>query len=267
VYDFRTAGIGRDPDGRPDLAKPSLVLTAGEAVRFPAEYAASWLVDRLPASDLGGGRPVLVIPGFGATDVATRRLRHHLRQRGWHVHAWRVGANHGLTDTVLDGVLQRFDEVYERHDEPVSVVGWSFGGLLARWVAHQRPAQVRQVVTMGSPWRPEGERTRTTRMFERSRRIHGISERAEKVIDELRGPVPVFATAIWSKTDGIVPWRGCALDEDEPGQLAENIHVPSSHLGLVSNPFALAALTDRLAQDPSDLRPFEWRRVLARRAS
>ena len=46
MYDFRTAGIGQDPDGRPDLAKPSLVLTAGEPVRFPAEYAASWLVDR-----------------------------------------------------------------------------------------------------------------------------------------------------------------------------------------------------------------------------
>jgi pimeloyl-ACP methyl ester carboxylesterase len=178
-----------------------------------------------------------------------------------------VGANHGLTDEVLDGVLDRFDEVYARHEEPVSVVGWSFGGLLARWVAHQRPAQVRQVVTMGSPWRPEGERTRSTRMFERSRRVHGISERAEKVIDELRGAVPVFATAIWSKTDGIVPWQGCALDEDDPGQRAENIHVPSSHLGLVSNPFALAALTDRLAQDPSDPTPFEWRRVLARRAS
>ena len=73
MYDFRTAGIGRDPDRRPDLAKPSLLLTAGEAVRFPAEYAASWLVDRLPAADVGHGRPVLVIPGFGATDVVVER--------------------------------------------------------------------------------------------------------------------------------------------------------------------------------------------------
>jgi pimeloyl-ACP methyl ester carboxylesterase len=263
VYDFRSAGIGHDPDGRPDLAKPSLLLTAGEAVRFPVEYGASVLLDafadRVTDRQLGAGRPVLVIPGFGATDRATGRLRQHLRARGWHVHAWRVGPNHGLTDEVLDGVLDRFDEVYERHGEPVSVVGWSFGGLLARWVAHQRPTQVRQVITLGSPWRPEGEITRSTGMFERSKRVHGLSERAEKIIDELRGPLPVYSTAIWSKTDGIVPWQGCALDEGLPGPVMENIHVPSSHLGMVSNPLALAVVTDRLTQDPAAPVEFEWR--------
>ena len=152
---------------------------------------------------------MLVLPGFGATDRATGRLRAHLDQRGWMTYAWGVGPNHGLTDEVLDGVLRRFDEVYAVERQPVDVVGWSFGGLLARWVAHQRPTQVRSVVTMGSPWRPEGERTRTTPLFERARRTHGLSERAEKVVDELRGPLPVPTTAIWSKTDGIVGWRGC----------------------------------------------------------
>src|SRR3954452_18306854 len=56
VYDFRAQGIGRDADGRPDVAPPSWFLTAGELVRFPTEYAASWLVDRLPAAHLGRGR-------------------------------------------------------------------------------------------------------------------------------------------------------------------------------------------------------------------
>jgi pimeloyl-ACP methyl ester carboxylesterase len=248
VYDFRAQGIGHDADGRPDVAPPSWVLTAGEAVRFPSEYAASWLLDRLPTRDLGHGRPVLVLPGFGATDRATGRLRAHLDQRGWTTYAWLVGPNHGLTDEVLDGVLARFDEVHAAHDKqgrvPLDVVGWSFGGLLARWVAHQRPTQVRSVVTMGSPWRAEGERTRTTPLFERARRTHGISERAEKVVDELRGPLPVPTTAIWSKTDGVVGWRGCRVEESET---ARNVPVPSSHLGMASNPFALAALTKALA--------------------
>ena len=108
----------------------------------------------------------------------------------------------------------------------MDVVGWSFGGLLARWLAHQRPTQVRSVVTLGSPWRPEGERTRTTPLFERSRRTHGLSERAEKVIDELRGPLPVPTTAIWSKTDGIVGWRGCRVEETDGGPTARNVAVP-----------------------------------------
>jgi pimeloyl-ACP methyl ester carboxylesterase len=248
VYDFRADGIGHDADGRPDLAPPSWLLTAGEAVRFPTEYAASWLLDRLPApfvqGDLGRGQPVLVLPGFGATDRATGRLRAHLDQRGWTTYGWQVGPNHGLTDEVLDGVLARFDQVHAVEGWPVDVVGWSFGGLLARWVAHQRPAQVRSVVTLGSPWRPEGERTRTTPLFERARRTHGLSERAETVVDELRGPLPVPTTAIWSKTDGIVGWRGCRVEESDT---ARNVSVPSSHLGMASNPFALAALTRALS--------------------
>ncbi len=245
MYEFRTQGIGQDADGRPDLAPPSWLLTAGEAVRFPTEYAASWLLDRLPTKDVGHGRPVLVLPGFGATDRATGRLRAHLGQRGWTTYGWEVGPNHGLTDTVIDGVLKRFDEVYAAEGRPVDVVGWSFGGLLARWVAHERPTQVRSVVTLGSPWRPEGERTRTTPLFERARRTHGLSERAEQVVDQLRGTLPVPTTAIWSKTDGIVGWRGCRVDEDET---TRNVSVPSSHLGMASNPFALAALVEALSE-------------------
>lgn len=265
MYDFRSAGIGQDPDGRPDLPKPSLVLTAGEALRVPGEYAGSLLVDavtdRLADPDLGAGRPVLVVPGFHATDKATRRLRSHLGARGWDAYGWGVGTNRGLTDEILDGLLARFDEVYGDHLEPVSLVGWSFGGLLVRWLAQERAEQVRQIITLGSPWRPEGEKTRTTRMFERSRRTHGLSDRAETVIDDLRAPLVVFSTAIYSKTDGIVPWRGCALDEHAGAQM-ENIAVPSSHVGLVSNPLVLAVVTDRLAQDPDRPEPFGWRRVL-----
>ena len=89
----------------------------------------------------------------------------------------------------------------------MSVVGWSFGGLLARWLAHTHVDQVRQVIALGSPWRAEGERTRATAMFERSRRKNGISPQAHTIVDQLRAPVPVPLTAVWSKSDGIVPWR------------------------------------------------------------
>lgn len=264
MYDFRAAGIGRDPDRRPDLPKPSLVLTAGEAFRAPGELVGSLVLGVVSAplvdAGLGAGRPVLVLPGFHSSDPVSKPLRSHLQRRGWETYGWGLGTNHGLTDAVVDGVLARFDEVYGDHQEPVSLVGHSFGGLLARWLAQQRPEHVRQVVTLGSPWRPEGERTRTTRMFERSRRTHGLSARAEAVVDELREPLLVFSTAIWSRTDGIVPWRGCALDD---GPTTENIAVASSHVGLVANPLALAVLTDRLAQDPDRPVPFSWRRVLA----
>lgn len=262
MYDF-----AHDADPQAEgYGAPPLLLTAAEAFRFPVELTSSVLSDLvLPPrrSVHEGTRPVLVLPGFMADDPLTARLRSHLRRQGYAAHGWGLGRNVGLTDEIVDGLLTRFDEVAgTAPDAPVSLVGWSFGGLLARWVAHQRPGRVRQVVQMGSPWRAEGERTRATRMFEKAAVKHGLTDRARDIVDELRGPLDVPVTAIWSRTDGIAHWRGCVVD----GPLSENIDVPSSHVGLVSNPLALAALVDRLSQDPAAWRPFSWREALARRA-
>lgn len=263
VYDFE-GGHDTAPDSGP--ARALMLL---ELPRWTVEYGASRLLDlahgALPERDLGAGRPVLVLPGFSAHDRLTGRLRGHLAQRGWKVHGWGLGSNHGLTDRIVTGLPRRFAELSERYDEPVSVVGWSFGGLLARWLAHEHPDQVRQVVCLGSPWRAEGERTRATGMFEKSRERHGIAPNAREIVDRLRGPVPVPLTAVWSRTDGIVPWRGCAVDEHDGSDgraPAENVEVASSHVGMVANPLVLSVVVDRLRQDPAAWQPFSWRSML-----
>jgi pimeloyl-ACP methyl ester carboxylesterase len=239
-----------------------MLLTALEAARVSIEYPTSVVLDAvIPARDVGGGHPVLVLPGFYATDGLTRRLRSHLRKAGYAAHGWGLGRNFGLTDAIVDGLPARLDELHQRHGQRVSVVGWSFGGLLARWLAHERPDAVRRVICLGSPWRPEGEVTRTTAMFERAADKHGLSPRARDIVATLREPLGVPTTAIYSKTDGILNWRSCALDA---APTSENIAVPSSHVGLVSNPLALAVLADRLAQDLDAPEPFEWARCLKR---
>ena len=258
MYDF---GAAEEP-GTEAFDRPHPLLTASELARVSVEYPWSVLLDAVtPRRDEGAGRPVLVLPAFYADDRLTRRLRAHLRRLGYRAHPWGLGRNHGLTDEILEGVPARLDQLHERYDQPVTVVGWSFGGLLARWLAHQRPRAVRQVVCLGSPWRPEGERTRTTSMFARSAERHGLSDRAEQVVATLRRPLPVPATAIYSRTDGVLSWRACTLDEASG---CENVAVPSSHVGLVSNPLALAVLADRLAQDPRHPRPFDWSSCLRR---
>src|SRR6478672_9962129 len=261
MYDFE--GKADRPGAR--LARPPLVLTALEAVRLAVELPTSMVVDAIvPRRDVGSGRPVLVLPGFYATDGLTGRVRSHLRRQGYRAYSWGLERNLGLTDRIVEGLPLRLQEVYERHHHPVSLVGWSFGGLLARWLAHEHPDAVRQVVTLGSPWRAEGEVTRATAMFEASARKNGISGRAREIVTTLREPLPVPTTAIWSRTDGVVSWRACAVEEG-PG--SDNIEVVSSHVGLVSNPLALAALDDRLAQsDPRDPEPFEWALALRRYA-
>jgi len=250
-----TEVVGEDGVRR-ENPTPSAWLTAAELGRWATEVGMHRAVSGLlPKPDLGRGRPVLVVPGFGATDGMTKRMRNHLRERGFHVHGWRLGRNYGLTDEILDGLSQRLERLAERHDEPLILVGWSFGGLLCRWLAHEHTDKVRHVVTLGSPWRAEGERTRVTALFKSAVQIFGVSDRAEDVLDALRQPLPVPTTAIFSRSDGLLHWRSCVVE----GAQTENVAVPSSHVGLVSNPLALAVLADRLAHVDSAHVPFGWR--------
>jgi len=68
-------------------------------------------------------------------------------------------------------------------------------------------------------------------------------------------PVPVPSTAIYSKTDGIVPWQICI--EDEEGHGKENIEAPSSHFGFGHNRVVLVCIADRLAQPEGHWAPFK----------
>jgi pimeloyl-ACP methyl ester carboxylesterase len=262
MYDFEERRDGGSTEHSQRFPKPPLALTALELARVLVEYPTSAVIDALlPTHSVGQGRPVLVLPGFYASDAMTGRLRSHLRGLGYRAHGWKLGRNFGLTDHIVTGLPDRLDQLDQRYGSPVSVVGWSFGGLLARWLAHERPDAVHQVICLGSPWRPEGEVTRTTALFERAAQKYGLADSAREIVDTLRGPLPVRCTAIYSKTDGIVNWRSCALDANDD---CESISVPSSHVGLVSNPLALAVLADRLAQNPLAAEPFEWGRCLRR---
>lgn len=252
MYDFE----GDHGPGSTQHGGPSPLLTALELPRFLAEYASSRAWDLVTGtSEVGAGRPVLVIPGFSATDGATSRLRSHLRRHGFHVHGWGQGRNIGLTDRLVDGLDERFASLRDRHGDPISIVGWSFGGLLARSLAHRYPDDVRQIVCLASPWRADGERTRATAMFERSRARYGIADRARDLVDQARRPVPVPTTAVWSRSDGVVPWRGCRVDETDHATVAENVEVVSSHVGMASSPLVLSVVLDRLQQDPADWTP------------
>jgi len=267
MYDFEDEKPSGTNAARQQHGTPHWGLLLLEAPRGAGAYVASRAVDlvgrRQPSGD---GRPVLVLPGFRADDKLTGRLRNHLKRHDFRVHGWGLGPNIGLTDTLVDGLIERFETLHKQYDEPISIVGWSFGGVLARWLAHTYPDDVRQIVCLGSPWRAEGEKTRATAMFERSRRTHGISDRARPMVDLMRGSVPVPVTAVYSKSDGITSWAGCAVDPSTNPR-AENVIVPSSHVGMVANPLVLDVVVDRLCQDPADWQDFSWREALSRKWS
>ena len=100
-------------------------------------YFASWPL--LLAQQHGDGHSVLVLPPFGATDAYTSPLRVALRGLGYSTHGWELGQNLGPTSSILEGVPARLQELADRSGRPVSVIGWSAGGILGREAGAPQP--------------------------------------------------------------------------------------------------------------------------------
>ena len=66
-------------------------------------------------------------------------------------------------------------------------------------------------------------------------------------------------TSVYSKSDGVVCWRGCV--ERRTAQ-SESVEVAASHLGMVSHPEVLRILVQRLAQPEGAWRPLSRARAL-----
>jgi hypothetical protein len=120
-------------------------------------------------------------------------------------------------------------------------------------LARQRPDLVRNVVTLGSPFRGPQRAPDS---------LHDVaSERSRAFAD--RPPLPgVPCTAIFSRTDGVVAWPRSV---ERSSGLSESIEVYGSHLGLGVNATVLYAIADRLAQREGEWRPFDrigWRRLV-----
>jgi pimeloyl-ACP methyl ester carboxylesterase len=223
--------------------------------RWPLEAAAFCAVrPMLRAVGRGDEHPVLVLPGFTADDVSTGPLRWTLRAHGYWVHGWRLGRNLGPTARTVDGMRTRIDELYEHHGRRVTLLGWSLGGVYARLLARERADHVRQVITLGSPYRMEpGDRSTVQGLWDRMAPLHDGELAFRDVAEGARPRLTVPATSIYSRSDGVVPWQLCI---DEVGPIAENIEVRGSHIGLGVSAAVLVAVLDRLAQRETAWRPF-----------
>ncbi|WP_415660766.1 esterase/lipase family protein [Roseateles sp.] len=225
-----------------------LMLEARAVAELSAFFAMAPLLRRAPAGD---GHPVLVLPGLAASDRSTLPLRAFLRDRGYQAHGWKLGNNFGLRPGVEEQLDARLAELHERHGQPVSLVGWSLGGIFAREMARRAPQRVRGVITLGSPFGGAPRASNAWRLYE-AVSGHSVDDWPHR--EDAKRPPPVPATAIFSRSDGIVAWQGCLERE---GPTSENIEVEGSHCGLGHNPAVLYAIADRLAQPPGQWRPFD----------
>jgi pimeloyl-ACP methyl ester carboxylesterase len=238
---------------------PALPLYLSEPGRAVADYglylATRPLVPRLPHGD---GHSVLVLPGLLADDISTRALRTTLRRLGYDVHGWGLGRNIGPTAACVKGMRDLVDNLSDTSGRPVTLIGWSLGGIFARDLARRSPGSVRQVVTLGSPFRlARHSQSRATKVFDRFSHLH--VEHRTLPLESENLPLDVPATSIYSHFDGIVHWQTCL---DTPGERCENIAVMASHLGLGHHPASIWAIADRLAQPEGTWKPFRAPRFL-----
>jgi pimeloyl-ACP methyl ester carboxylesterase len=233
---------------------PALPLYLSEPGRAVADYglylAARPLMGRLPRGD---GHSVLVLPGLLADDVSTRALRVVLRKLGYDVHGWGLGRNIGPTAACVKGTGDLLHNLNDSSGRPVTVIGWSLGGIFARDLARRSPDSVRQVITLGSPFRlARQSQSRAAKVFDRFSHLHVEHRTLPLESEDL--PLTVPATSIYSHFDGIVHWQTCL---NTPGEDCENIAVMASHLGLGHHPASIWAVADRLAQPEGTWKPFK----------
>jgi pimeloyl-ACP methyl ester carboxylesterase len=229
------------------------VSEVGRAVSELVTLGVLWPL--LDVKTEGDGHPVLVLPGFLGSDISTSAVRGYLNRHGFNALPWLQGRNTGRT-SIQAGLHSRFIQASDQCGEPMSLVGHSLGGVFARELARQYPDRVRSVVTLGSPFGTTDGSTVAQfvkSMFERVAQQSVAQLRRDLNALDPRLPPGVPATAIFSRTDGVVHWQSCLEQHTEQ---TENIEVHGSHCGLVVNPSALVAIVDRLAQPHGDWQKF-----------
>jgi pimeloyl-ACP methyl ester carboxylesterase len=231
-------------------AAPALGLFLSEPARSVLDLtglllATPWLRN----APRGDGHPVLVLPGLLATDASTWALRRFVSHLGYPVYGWGLGRNQGPTAAIVAGIPGAVRRLADDFEQPVSLIGWSLGGIFARQQARATPDLVRQVITLGSPFGLSSPaQTRAHPAFARysDRHVTGIPPPDSR-------PLPVPSTSVYSRADGIVAWQTC---REGSGPQRESIAVRSSHLGFGHHPAVMWLVADRLAQHRDSWQPF-----------
>jgi pimeloyl-ACP methyl ester carboxylesterase len=230
-------------------SKLLLLLEGRAAGELLTTLALRPLLRGLPRGD---GHPVLLLPGFLASDFSTRPLRRFLRDLGYWAHRWNLGRNLGAQGDLEARLSERLGEVFARHQRPVSLIGWSLGGVYARLLANREPERVRSVISLGSPFAGDTRANNSWRLYEWIT-SKPLDEVPAELLDEIRRTPPVPTTSIFSRSDGIASWRASVQVE---GPHSESVEVPGSHLGLGFNPLVFYVIADRLAQPEDRWEPF-----------
>ncbi len=192
----------------------------------------------------GNGEPILLFPGHGMGDGTTVILKAYLRLIGYRARGLGLGRNMGAIADLLPRVLKRLASFSRRSNQKVTLIGWSFGGYVAREIARERPDLVRQVITLGTPVIGGPKYTVLAKMY----RQRGMDIEAIAAEVEWRNHAALLETpvvAIYSRSDAVVAWEAC-IDRLTPN--IEHVEVKTTHFGFGFSPEVYKIIALSLAQ-------------------
>ena len=234
-----------------------LTWFAAEAPRFAMQMGKTLL--ELPDRHLlpeGDDHPVIFLPGFGTGNGATFFMREVLKDRGHQTLKWANGHNWGIEQEMVDNVVNQISTLARERNTPVSLVGQSLGGSIARVIANMIPNEIRCLVTLGSPLNSLGDVLDNVKdMYDiRTKGDLGAQEAWDSYGPLIETNPPVPSTSIYSKTDGVVGWK----ESIQPvTTISENVEVCSSHLSMGFDIEVIKVIADRLAQPEGEWTKYE----------
>jgi pimeloyl-ACP methyl ester carboxylesterase len=218
------------------FAPPPLSLLLREVRALADLRRGGRMAPAIKTSHDGQGQPVIVLPGFLASDGSTVMLRRTLDAANYNSFGWGLGRNFGIQRDIFHRLDRRMNYVQRRNHAPVTLIGWSLGGLIAREYAKYAPERVAKVITLGSPFSGDLRANHAWRIYEIIAR-HRIDSPPLAVELTQKPPVPTFA--IWSRKDGVVDGV-CARGMPDESDAA--IEVGCGHMGFMSSADSVHAI-------------------------
>ena len=176
----------------------------------------------------GEGEPVVLVPGFTASDQSLLELKVWLERMGYRAYYSGLGRNVGCPTDLTKALCETVERAYTETGQKVTLIGHSLGGCIARATAIRCPKHIARVVTLGSPVR--GVAVHPLVLAAGERLNQGDCDEACYLPMQAELPGGIAETCIYTKTDGVVDWRTCAT------AASRKIEVSGTHVGLIWNP-------------------------------
>jgi pimeloyl-ACP methyl ester carboxylesterase len=193
----------------------------------------------------GDGRPVVLLPPAAAGDWLMPIMLSWLRRIDYYAYRSSISLHVDCSDRTMARVLPRLEEIAERRDRKISLVGHSRGGLLARAVMTARPDLIERVITLASPVHDPFAVTNLTLAAAASAARHRLQRDPalltmgclteacactygrffRRPLDEDSPPL----ISLFTRHDEVVKWQSCLADG------AHNIEIRGTHVGLLAS--------------------------------